>query len=167
MVAARRAADAVPTPEAVALLADLLDRSGQPVEARRQRSTLAVLDRLLESNGVQVDLESAVYRADAGLRPLETVALAREARAARPSVYGDDALGWALARAGRCDEAVGFAERSLRLGTQDALLFFHRGYAEGCAGDRVAMRDWYERALALDPEFSPRWAPFARAALGR
>jgi hypothetical protein len=27
------------------------------------------------------------------------------------------------------------------------------------------MREWYRRALALNPEFSLRWAPVARAAL--
>ena len=43
------------------------------------------------------------------------------ARAERPSIYGDDALGWALARAGRCDEALPWLRRALRLGTQDAL----------------------------------------------
>ena len=45
------------------------------------------------------------------------------------------------------------------------LLFFHRGYAEGCAGDPAARRTWYARALGLNPEFSVRWAPVARAAL--
>jgi hypothetical protein len=54
----------------------------------------------------------------------------------------------------------------LRLGTKDPLLYFHRGYAEGCAGDRAAMRESYQRALELNPEFSIRWAPVARAALG-
>jgi tetratricopeptide (TPR) repeat protein len=162
---ARRAADAVPTSQAVALLADLLDRAGRGTEARRQRAIVAVTERLLEANGVQVDLESAVYRADNRIRPLETVDLARRARAARPSIYGDDALAWALARAGRCREALPFAERALRLGTRDPLLYFHRGYAEGCSGDRREMHDWYRRALALSPDFSVRWAPVARAAL--
>jgi tetratricopeptide (TPR) repeat protein len=165
LVAARAAANAVPTPEPVALVADLLARSGQAREARRERATVAVMDRLLEANGVRVDLESAVYRADLGTRPGETVQLARRARAARPSVYGDDAVGWALARAGRCREALPFARRALRLGTKDALVYFHRGYAEGCAGNEAARREWYGRALALDPEFSIRWAPVARAAL--
>jgi len=27
------------------------------------------------------------------------------------------------------------------------------------------MREWYKRALELNPEFSVRWAPLARAAL--
>jgi tetratricopeptide (TPR) repeat protein len=162
---ARRAADAVPTAQAVSLLADLLERRARMAEARRQRATVAVVERLLQANGVRVDLESAVYRADNGIRPQETVELARKARADRPSIYGDDALAWALARAGRCDEALPYAARALRLGTRDPLLYFHRGYAEGCAGNRPAMREWYARALAVNREFSVRWAPAARRAL--
>jgi hypothetical protein len=53
----------------------------------------------------------------------------------------------------------------MRLGTQDALLFFHRGYAAGCAGDRPAMRAWYRKALDLSQHFSVRWAPVASEAL--
>jgi tetratricopeptide (TPR) repeat protein len=167
VAAARRSANAVPTLQAVSLLGALLDRSGRNAQAREQRATVAVIERLLRANGVRVDLESAVYQADYGMRPQETVELARRARAARPSIYGDDAVGWALARAGRCVAALPYAERSLRLGTQDPQLLFHLGYAEGCAGDTGAMRAAYRRALALNPEFSVRWAPVARAALRR
>jgi tetratricopeptide (TPR) repeat protein len=162
---ARRAADAVPTAQAVSLLADLLERTGRKAEARRQRATVGVVEQLLRASGVRVDLESAVYRADNRIGPAETVELAQKARAARPSIYGDDALAWALARAGRCDEALPLAARALRLGTHDPVLFFHRGYAEGCAGNRAVMRKWYARALEVNPEFSVRWAPVARTAL--
>jgi tetratricopeptide (TPR) repeat protein len=164
---ARRAADALPTSQALSLLADLLDRSGRDAQAARQRATVGVVDRLLAANGVRVDLESALYRADNLIRPLETIELARRARAARPSIYGDDALAWALARAGRCEEALPLARRALRLGTEDPLLHFHLGYAQGCAGDPAALRRSYLQAFALDPEFSVRWAPVARAVLAR
>jgi tetratricopeptide (TPR) repeat protein len=162
---ARRASEAIPLPQFVALVGDLLDRQGHHAAAARQRATVAAIDRLLVAGGVSVDLESAVFRADHRVRPSETVALARRARDARPSIYGDDALGWALARAGRCREAVAWSERSLRLGTRDALLWFHRGYAAGCSGDRGGMRRWYAKALALNPNFSVRFAPVAREAL--
>ncbi len=161
---ARRAADAIPTAQAVGLFAALLERTGRTSEARRQRATMGVVERLLRANGIRVDLESAVYRADRRIRPAETIELARRARAARPSIYGDDALAWSLARAGRCREALPLAARALRLGTRDPLLFFHRGFAEACAGNPAAMRLWYGRALALNAEFSIRWAPVARAA---
>ena len=162
---ARRAAIAVPLPQLVGLLGDLLERQGRTGAAARQRATVAAIDRLLAANGLRVDLESAVYRADHRIRPAETVRLARAARADRPSIYGDDALGWALARAGRCPEAERWLDRALRLGTNDALLFFHRGYAAGCAGDRGGMLGWYRRALAQSPAFSVRWAPVARKAV--
>ena len=163
--AARLATEATPTAQAVALLGDLLERDGRRAEARRQRETVAVIGRLLAAGGVRVDLESAVYRADNRIRPAGTVALARRARAERPSIYGDDAVGWALARAGRCEEALPWLDRALRLGTQDGLLFFHRGYAAGCAGRPAEMRAWYARALEANPAFSTRWASVARAGL--
>ena len=163
--AARLVSEETPTAQAVALLGDLLERAGRTKEARRQRATVAVIQRLLAAGGVQVDLESAVYRADNLIRPAETVELARRARADRPSIYGDDALAWALARARRCSEALPLTKRALRLGTQDGLLFFHRGYALGCAGDGVGMLRWYAKALEANPAFSVRWAPVARAAL--
>jgi tetratricopeptide (TPR) repeat protein len=162
---ARRAAEATPTPESLAFHAELLERAGRPAEARRQRATIAVIERLLRAGGVEVDLEAARYRADNRIRPAATVALARAARTRQPSIQGDDVLAWALARAGRCEEALPFARRALRLGTRDALLFFHRGYAEGCAGNPAAMREWYARALELSPVFSLRWAPVAQAAV--
>jgi tetratricopeptide (TPR) repeat protein len=162
---ARQAATAVPLPQFVALLGDLLERQGHLAAAARQRATIEAIDRVLAANGLRVDLETAVFRADHGIRPAETVRLARRARADRPSIYGDDALGWALARAGKCTEAEVWLDRALRLGTKDALLYFHRGYAAGCAGDRRAMRAWYHRALEQSPAFSVRWAPVARRAL--
>jgi Flp pilus assembly protein TadD len=165
IVDARLAAAAVPTQQAVSLLGSLLERAGEKAAARRQLSTVSVIERLLRANGVRVDLEASVFRADYRIRPLETVELARRARAERPSIYGDDALAWALARAGQCPEAVPLARRALRLGTQDPLLFFHLGYAQGCAGDRAGMRRAYRQALELNREFSVRWAPVARAAL--
>ena len=164
---AREAVAALPTQQGVALLADLLDRAGRPSAARNQRRLVGVIEQLLQASGVRVDLEAAGYRADRHIEPSKTVELARRARADRPSIYGDDALGWALARAGRCSEALPWARRSLRLGTKDPLLYFHLGYAEGCAGNGAAMRDWYARALELSPQFSVRWAPVARTALGR
>jgi tetratricopeptide (TPR) repeat protein len=161
---ANRAAETVPLSQFVALLGEIRERQGQLADALRQRELVGAIEKLLVANGVSVDLESALFRADHGIRPEETVRLARKARADRPSVYSDDALGWALARAGRCDEALLWSNRSLRLGTKDALLYFHRGYTAGCSGDRAGMKAWYRRALALNPHFSVRWAPVAAAA---
>ncbi len=158
----RQAVDAIPLPQFVAQLGDLYARAGRPRAARAQYATVRAIERLLVANGVRTDLEAAQFRADHAIEPAQTVALARRARADRPSILGDDTLGWALARAGRCEEALDWSRRALRLGTKDWLLDFHRGTIERCLGHRAAARTWFRKALALNPRFSIRWSPLAR-----
>jgi tetratricopeptide (TPR) repeat protein len=159
---ARRAGEAVPLPQFIALLADLYDRAGDRRAARQQVATVRAIERLLASSGVRTDVESAVFDADHRIGTSTLVARARAARMARPSILGDDALAWALARTGRCAEARAWSDRSLRLGTRDALIYFHRAEIERCAGNQAEARAWARRAVALDPAFSVRWAPVAR-----
>jgi Flp pilus assembly protein TadD len=75
-------------------------------------------------------------------------------------------LSWALARSGRCEEALPWSRRALRLGTQDALLFFHRGVIERCLGNAGAARQWMRRSVELNPGFSTRWSPLAARIAG-
>ncbi len=161
----RRAIDAIPLPQFVGQLGDLYARAGKPRLAREQQATVRVIQRLLGFNGVKVDLETAIYRADHSIDPRGTIRLARKARALRPSILGDDTLAWALVRGDRCDEARTWSQRALQLGTRDSLLFFHRGVIEQCLGNRLSARTWFARALALNPYFSVRFAPVARRAV--
>jgi tetratricopeptide (TPR) repeat protein len=160
-----RAVDAIPLPQFVGLLGDLYAAHGQRAQARRQYALIGVIQRLLVANGVKTDLETALFDVDHGIRLRHAVALARAARADRPSIDGDDVLAWALARNGRCGEAAAYSRRALRLGTQDALKLFHRGMIERCLGNRAAGDAFLHRALALNPHFSVLWSPIARRAL--
>ena len=158
----RLASEAVPLPQIVSLLGDLYARAGRTADARREGATVGAIDRLLAANGIRTDLEAALYDAD-HLRGVSTlVERAKAARAQRPSIYGDDAVAWALARTGRCSEARSWSQRSLRLGTRDALLFFHRAEIERCLDNRSAAASWARRAMAAGPYFSVRWAADVR-----
>ena len=79
-----------------------------------------------------------------------------------PGFEADDVLAWALARNGRCGEALRFSKRALRLGSLDAPKFFHRGMIERCLRRPDAARTWFTRALETNPHFSLLWAPAAR-----
>ena len=158
----RRAVDSIPLPGYVAQLGDLLAAAGKDAAAREQFALVGSIERLQVANGIKVDLETALYRIDHGIRLHETLALARRAHAERPSVLGDDVLAWALARNGRCVEALAHSKRSLRLGTRDTAFFFHRGMIERCLGRPAAARSWFTRALDLNPHFSVLWSPTAR-----
>jgi len=159
---ARRAAEALPLPQTVATLGDLYARRGKARAAARQYGLVGAIERLLVANGVRTDLESALFDVDHRVRLGRALELARQARLARPSIEGDDVLAWALARNGRCVEALVYSKRSLRLGTRDALKYFHRGMIERCLGHDAPARDWFRRALRLNPHFSLLWSPVAR-----
>ncbi|MGZ8647389.1 MAG: hypothetical protein ACXW08_01930, partial [Solirubrobacteraceae bacterium] len=158
----RRAVETVPLPQFVTTLADVLESSGQHAAAREQYELVGAVERLLRGGGVKSDLEIAQFYVDHGLRLPHALELARRAHAERPSIDGDDVLGWALVRNGRCAEGLQWSKRSLRLGTRDATKFFHRGMAERCAGHAAPARAWFRRALALNPHFSLLWSPVAR-----
>jgi tetratricopeptide (TPR) repeat protein len=161
----QEAVNRIPLPQYVATLGDLYAVTGRPGLARKQYELIGVIQRLLVANGVKTDLETALFNVDHGIRLHASLALARLAWRERPSIDGDDVLAWALERTGHCGEALRFSKRALRLGTLDALKYFHRGMIEGCLGQRAAQRAWLRRALRLSPEFSVLWAPVARRAL--
>jgi tetratricopeptide (TPR) repeat protein len=161
----QRASAVIPLPQYVGQLSDLYRAAGKPQAARRQYELIGVIERLLVANGVKTDLEAALFDVDHGVRLPHALALARRARADRPSIDGDDVLAWALARNGRCNEALAYSKSALRLGTRDALKLFHRGMIERCLGRRAAGDAYLHRALALNPHFSVLWSPVAREAL--
>jgi tetratricopeptide (TPR) repeat protein len=161
----RRATALIPLPQYVGQLSDLYRAAGRPRLARRQYALIGVIQRLLVANGVKTDLETALFDVDHGVALPHALALARRARAERPSIDGDDVLAWALARNGLCNQALASSKRALRLGTQDALKLFHRGMIERCLGNRAAGNAFMHRALALNPHFSVLWSPVARKAL--
>jgi tetratricopeptide (TPR) repeat protein len=161
----RRAVTQVPLPQFASTLAELLRAGGRTREADEQDALIGAITRLLRANGVRTDLEVALYDVDHGLRLPRALELARRAHRDRPSIQGDDVLGWALTRNGRCAQGVAYARRALRLGTRDAVMYFHRGMAERCVGNEAEGRTWFRRAIALNPHFSPLWAPVAREAL--
>jgi Flp pilus assembly protein TadD len=99
---------------------------------------------------------------DHAVRLPKALSLAKAAHHERPSIDGDDILAWALARNGRCTDALHYSRRALRLGTLDATKFFHRGMVERCLGHDAEAKRWFRRALSLNPHFSFLWAPVAR-----
>ncbi len=159
------AVNTIPLPQFVTDLGDLYRSDRNLRLARREYALMGVIERLLVANGVKIDLETALFDVDHGIRLQQSLGLARKAEAERPSIDGGDVLAWALARNGRCAEALPWSKRALRLGTRDALKLFHRGMIERCLGDNTAGNAFLRRALALNPHFSVLWSPVARRAL--
>jgi len=160
----RRVVSVLPIPAYVILLGDVLHASGRDAAADKQYELVGAIEKLFAANGVSTDLQTAVFDLDHNRNVRDALARARSAHREAPGIVADDALAWGLFRAGRCDEARAHSVAALRLGTRDALFFFHRGMIERCLGDSSA-RDWFVRALDTNPHFSLLWAPVARKAI--
>ena len=148
----------LPLPEHVIALGELELAAGRRDAGRRDLALVEAERRLLESNGVNVDVELAVFEADHG-NPSRAVRLARAAYAAAPSVRSADALGWALTQAGRSEEGLRYARQALRRGWRDPLALYHAGVAARKAGHEHAARRWLKAAD------TPALAPLHRRAL--
>lgn len=143
-------------------LGDLYRLTGRERLARRAYAEAFSTLRGEIPYGVRMNLDLASFQVDRGIRLREALALARRGYRDRPSIVGDDALGWALVRNGRCHEGLTYARRALRLGTRDANAVFHRAMAERCVGNHAAAKRWFRFALEINPHFSLLWSGVAR-----
>lgn len=155
----------MPMPEFVIMLGDLYQTTGQPEKASQQYKLVATIEKLYRANGVDMDMEIALFNADHDQKLTETLALAQKAYANRPSIHGADALAWALYKTGNEVEAQKYSQEALKLGTKDALKLFHAGMIALKLGDEAKAREYLEQALAINPHFSILYADEARATL--
>lgn len=155
----------MPMPEFVITLADLYQATGQEEAASQQYKLLATIEKLHSANGVDMDMEIALFNADHDQSLKETVELARKAYTNRPSIHGADVLAWALYKTGDYQEAQKYSEQALQLGTQDALKLFHGGMIALELGNKAQAREHLEQALAINPHFSILYADEARRTL--
>jgi tetratricopeptide (TPR) repeat protein len=153
-----------PLPEYVVALGDLLSTTGDRSGAGEQYGLARAEAELFRANGVNVDLELALFDADHG-RPGAAVRAGRAEWARRHSIHVADAYAWALHAAGRDRAALGYERRALALGTRSALFRYHLGMIELELGRGAAgVRD-LRAALRINPHFSILGTSVARSAL--
>jgi tetratricopeptide (TPR) repeat protein len=162
-----QAVQIIPLPEFVVAYGDVLSAAGRQGEAKAQYALVTAIQRLYAANGVDTELELALFTADHGPPEdlPEAVEQARAQVATRPSIVAWDTLAWTLYRSGDLDDAAEASEEALRLGTQNALMQFHAGMIAAARGQTVEAITLLESALELNPYFSVRYAPEARATL--
>ena len=155
-----------PVLEHVAALGDVYDAAGREDDAQRQYELAAAIDSLYRANGINTDVEMALFLADHDLSLDEALAQAHAAYEAQPgSIRTADVLSWALYKSAHYDEAAVHSKEALGLGTQDPLLLFHAGMISHELGDDDEAREYLSRALDANPRFSVLYADEAAGVL--
>jgi tetratricopeptide (TPR) repeat protein len=162
----RKALAVAPYPEYAAALGDVHSKTGRHADAARLYELVEYTGRLNAINKAVYNRELAYFYADHGIKLDAAVELAQAELTSRRDIYGYDALAWALHRAGRSREAVAPMDEALRLGTQDARLFFHAGLIHRAGGHPQRACEHLTRALAINPHFHVLHAAPAAQALG-
>ena len=139
-----RAAQRNPLPEYQWALAEALRAAGREPEAQQ-------VETRLRSHGAMSDPRTfSLYLATRGENTALAVQLAESELQQRKDVFTHDALAWALAAAGRMEEAgTQMARRALAEGTGDARLFFHAAVIAARAGRTEDATKWFTKAAAM------------------
>ncbi|UFS96588.1 tetratricopeptide repeat protein [Nocardia huaxiensis] len=143
---------------------ELLESAGRPAEAAARYQDVVAQFRALEAQGATDAVDAALLAAEHG-DPTEAVRLAQLEYGRRQSVLTADVLAWALHRAGRDAEAIGYADQANSLGWQNASLAYHRGMILAALGRTDQAATALTDALRINPHFSPLHAPRAAQAL--
>ena len=156
---------AMPLPEYVIALGDLYERMGKREAAKRQYDLVLALQELYRANGVDTEMEMALFQADHDLNITAALEQAKRQMQKQNNIKAADVLAWSFYKTGHYEEAQSAIEKALRLGTKEPLFLYHAGMIHYKAGQKSKAKEFLGRALALNPQFSIRHAPIARRVL--
>ena len=161
----REVVERLPLPEYAIALGETEQAAGRLAAAKRDYALVGAEVKLLHANGVNTDVDLALFEANHG-SSARAVSFGRRAWQQAPSVRSADAYAWALYRAGRIGPATRFSSAGDEARLARSLVPLPR------RDDRPARRASRAGApacsvalVAQSPRFSPLYAPRAQRAL--
>ena len=149
-----RAINTVPLPEYVIALGDVYAAAGDAKNAQAEYDLVGAIEQLYVANGVNLDLQIALFNADHDRDVAATVDRAKAAYAQQSSLQAADVLAWVQYKAGNIAEARTAIEAALAVGTRDPLITFHAASIYRASGDEQSARMYLERVADQEPHFS-------------
>ena len=161
----KQAQERVPLPETAIALGDLYTKQGRADEAKRQYELVEFIERAGSNESRTYSRNIALFWADHDIKLDEALTAAKRERELRSDIFTSDVLAWCLFKKGRLTEAKTAMDEALRLGTQDARLFYHAGMIEQALGNRRNAVKYLQLALKINPSFDILQAEVARQTL--
>jgi len=131
---AHRQFEHAPNAELAEAMADAASRLGRGAEAERYYGIAESMWRYDTPEPAML----ARFMADRGRAPDEAVRIAESAAAVRHDIFTEDALAWALFKAGRITDARAASARARRTGTRDARIVAHAREIDSAPAVRLA-----------------------------
>ena len=157
----KRAAAIAPQHDALAALSDLYRITGDTANAAQQDTLIESIHKIQKANGVRGDSQMARFYADHNRNLPEALAMTQEEYKTRKNVVVTDDLAWCEYKNGLNAPAQDHIKLAMKQNTPDAGILFHAGMIALQANDRSNAQYYLMKALSLNPNFSPVFAPVA------
>ena len=161
----KRAQSITPMVQYAGALHDLYTDAGKKTEARQQAEMVDLVAKLEEAAGQKANRTLALIYANQDRNPAKSLELAEADLQVRRDVFTYDAYAWALFKNRRYDEAWKASEKAMKLGTPEAMFYYHAGLIANARAEAAASKQLLEKALKLNPGFDVRQAAIAREVL--
>jgi tetratricopeptide (TPR) repeat protein len=161
----QKAIGILPMPDFAAALGDIYIKIGKPELAKQQYELVQYIGRLNSLNQALYNRELAYFYADHDMKLAKSLELAKRELDYRKDIYAYDLLAWSLYRNDKVEEARDAIEKALKLGTQDAKLFFHAGMIHHRLGEKEKANEYLAKAIATNPHFHILYAETAQKTL--
>lgn len=140
-----------PTAEAYIALGDIYKVMDQNDLAQEQYRKVRFISTLLKENGVDADMELAIFEADHSENPAEKLKDAQASLDKFPTIKSYNTLAWIHYKAGNFQEAEKYIAEALNLGTKEPLLYYHAGKIYEKTFQYNKARLYLEYALRINP----------------
>lgn len=149
-----RALELNPKPQFYLALGEVYEKLGQPEKSEELYTKAEARYKEYAKSGIKGhSRELVLFYADNNTNLDRALELAKQDSEDTEDIYAYDTLAWAYYKVENFDKAKDAINKSLRLGTKDALLYYHAGAIYYKLGKRKEARKYFDLVLATNPHF--------------
>ena len=134
-------------------------------QAKGEYDTVEFIGKLQAINQVIYNRQLALFYANHNLHLEKSLEMAQKELENRKDIYAYDTDAWALYKNHRYSEAAQMIKEAMKLGTRDAMLYYHAGMIYRSLSEETQAAQMLSEALTINPHFDLLQAPIARGTL--
>ncbi len=155
-----------PKPHFYLELGKIYEKQGESDKARELYKKAEARYKEYAASGIKGhSRELVLFYADNNINLDKALELAERDSEGTEDIYAYDTLAWAHYKAGNLDKAMDAMNKSLRLGTKDALLYYHAGMIYSKLGRKEEAEKYFNLVLSTNPYFDKEAVKEVRYAL--
>lgn len=149
-----RAIELNPRPQYYLALCEIYEVLGMSERSEKScRKAEARYEEYYESGIKGHSRELVLYYADKDIKLNSALELAIRDSEDTEDIYAYDTLAWAYYKTGSMDKAGDAINKALRMGTKDAVLYYHAGMISYKLGDKEKAEKYFHLVLSTNPFF--------------